>query len=123
MTDTLRAALDALAKLEAAATPGPWRRTQGSVLSHIKTMGGDYVVEGTKGQGVRMRCDADLIAAMRNLAPRLLAEVPALLNERDALKERLGALVEAAEGAYLMMSTKNSGALQDAIARAKAGHG
>lgn len=93
--------LDKLERLEREATPGPWRWADG-----YKSTYGDaaYTLAGYQDMGILScdgifnsprDCDEELIVALRNAAPAMIAELRALRArvaelERDA---RLGAVV------------------------------
>ena len=113
MTDHLPAPgkmvdLDRLQALHEAATPGPWAR-RGDVSIEADPDGftevlipgavrcGSYCLGGSSDIEVES-ADLDLIVAMRNALPSLLAEVRALRAERDrtdaALQEMCSYYVE-----------------------------
>ncbi len=83
--------LDALSKLEAEATPGPWKEFWDHKKVRVVPESSIFPIfeDDQESDGKRMR-DAALIAAARNSLPALIAEVKAArewLAKEDALDE------------------------------------
>lgn len=103
MTDLTPEGLDALAAMEAAATPGPWGAadehgllgpdaTPAWCVSRMSADGGTWLYDVAETMGDREAEDAAFIAAIRTAAPDLIAaarRVEAAETERDELRERV----------------------------------
>jgi hypothetical protein len=92
--------LDALERLAAEASPGPWRHWHGSTIDQIQSVHGSVVIgcgvrDCTRPRGV----DTAFIAAAREAVPLLVARVRELAADKEAALNLV--VVEALENADL----------------------